>query len=767
MVLDALLGRKGFQVGVLWRLAGALMALGLFVLTQPNGPLRQALYQIDTSIIDLWQRISSADEPSGKVVVVGIDGPAISAIGRWPWGRQDLAELVNAVADAGPKSISLDILLSEPGVYSQDRLFLVFKQNVAEAKALLQIDPDAALVEALSRVPAAVAVAGGFSGGGGIDPGGENSQCMNPSVVNSDAMKPYFVECLLYPQSLFWDVARDAVTAADHDLDGVLRRSRALVGQRLTDPETGEQIDLFTAAFPVATLTACAETNPTCPGLALNPADITTDVDEWEGYRLPWAQTEGIPPPPTPLNASFSFWLDFGALPALVTHNGEGQAPPNSVVSALDVFNLEPDALARIAGKHVVIGMTRIGDIDRHTTPLAGESGTPGVVLQALAADNILTGRSLDQPAWADRVGQAFAGLMILLALLRFGFGSVGVLTIILLVLITAPVAFSWYAFEHRAEIVFPALPAFAAVLAGLPIFLGRVSSLRRDLADAKEDAIDQASRMGVLHDMQIGSLPFEVDFTEFGVDTASICRPSKEVGGDFFELQRLADGRLFGAVGDVMGKDVHASLVSVISKTIAGSVTNRTGGVLGDAFEQISDEFLRLAPSNWLNDQGGFVTLVATRLDVETGEAEFATAGADTPIVVSKDGEIRELELPSVAPFGWLDKPTFVTAKLKLNPGDSVIMFTDGVTEAPEPTDDKAPPTGNIEFGYQRAQAAAKDAAKDGAKGILHLLDQRITQHLAGDEPIDDTTILVMTYQGPPEPAAPEGVNSDQPTAT
>lgn len=761
MVLDALLGRKGFQVGVLWRLTGVILTAGLYFLTQPNAPLRLALYQLDTSVIDLWQQISPQDEPSGKVVVVGIDAAAISEIGRWPWGRQDLAELVNAVAEGKPKSVSLDILLSEPGVYSQERLFHVFKQNVAEAQALLQIDPDAALVAALSRIPAAAAVAGAPRGGGGIDPDADTAQCMSPAIINSDAMEPYFVECLLYPQSQYWDVASDAVTAADDDLDGVVRRSHAIVGQRLTDPDTGKQIDLFAAAFPVATLTACAGVDPTCPDLALHPADITTDVDAWEGYRLPWVQTEGAPPPTTPLNASFSFWLDFGALPALVTHTGEGQAPPHSVISARDVYNFEPDALARIAGKHVLIGLTRVGDVDQHTTPLATETGTPGVVIQALAADNILTGRAIDQPAWADCAGQVFVGLMILLALLRFGFGSVAVLSIILLFFIAAPIAFSWYAFEYRAEVAFPALPTLAAIFAGLPIFLGRVSSLRRDLADAKEHAIDQASRMGVLHDMQIGSLPFDADFTEYGVDTASICRPSKEVGGDFFELQRLADGRLFGAVGDVMGKDVHASLVSVISKTIAGSVTNRTGGVLGDAFEEISKEFLRLAPTNWLNDQGGFVTLVATRLDAETGEAEFAAAGADTPIVVSKDGEIRDLELPSVAPFGWLESPKFVTAKLRLNPGDSVIMFTDGVTEAPEPTDDKAPPTGTIEFGYERAQAAAKDAAEGGADAILHLLDQRITQHLAGGDPIDDTTILVMTYQGPPD-AAPMP-NSDQ----
>ena len=760
MFKDALLGRNGFQVGFLWRLIGAGLVAAFLLLTQQSAAFRQALYQIDTSLIDQWQRLSGADEPSGEVVVVGIDASTIDEIGRWPWGRQDLAELVNAIAGAGPKSLTLDILLSEPGVYSQERLFAVFKQNTAEAKALLQVDPDAELVAALARIPAAAAVAGGASGN--IDPNAENSQCMNPAITRSEEMQPYFTECLLFPQSIFWDVAIDAVTAADQDLDGVIRRSRALVAQRLTDPGTGDMVELFVAAFPVAALTACAAVDPTCPSLALHPSDITTGADAWAGFQLPWAREEGAPPPTTPLTPSFSFWLDYGALPALSTHFGDGEAPPHSVVSALDVFNLTPEALSRLKGKHVMLGMTRIGDTDRHTTPLAAESGTPGVVIQALAADNILTGRALDKPAWAERAGLIFAGLMILLAIFRFGVGSLGALSVIVVIIIAAPFAFSWYAFEHRAEVIFPALPGGAALLAGLPVFLGRVSSLRRDLADAKEEAIDQASRMGVLHDMQIGSLPFEVDFSEYGVETASICRPSKEVGGDFFELQRLGDGRLFGAVGDVMGKDVHASLVSVISKAIAGSVTNRTEGPLGDAFEEISGEFLRLAPTHWLKEQGGFVTLVATRLDANTGEAEFATAGADTPIVVTRDGEVRELALPSVAPFGWLDEPHFVTARLKLNPGDSVVMFTDGVTEAPEPTDDKAPPTGNIEFGYDRAVAAAQAAAAEGADAILNLLDQRITEHLAGGEPIDDTTILVMTYLGPPETA----ISSDQPTA-
>ena len=119
----------------------------------------------------------------------------------------------------------------------------------------------------------------------------------------------------------------------------------------------------YAASFPVAALTACAGVDPTCPNLAIHPRDITSGADEWRGFGLPWTQEDGAPPPPTPLTPSFSFWLDFGALPALVTHFDDSPAPPHSVVSALDVYNFEPEALGRLKGKHVMVGMTRIGDI--------------------------------------------------------------------------------------------------------------------------------------------------------------------------------------------------------------------------------------------------------------------------------------------------------------------------------------------------------------------------------------------------------------------
>ncbi|MEM7270454.1 MAG: SpoIIE family protein phosphatase [Pseudomonadota bacterium] len=111
----------------------------------------------------------------------------------------------------------------------------------------------------------------------------------------------------------------------------------------------------------------------------------------------------------------------------------------------------------------------------------------------------------------------------------------------------------------------------------------------------------------------------------------------------------------------------------------------------------------------------------------------------------------MRPLDLPDKAPLGWRRDDVYDTASLTLAPGDTVVMFTDGVTEAPEPVPDDEPPRPNFEFGYERAVETVQDMAGKPAAEVLEALETRIKTHLAGGEPIDDTTILVMVYQGQP----------------
>lgn len=722
---------RDWNVAPVWRLLGAALALMTAATPLVSGSAFNSLFRVDAGLIDQWQRLSGPDEPTGEVVVVGIDAAAIREKGHWPWNRTELAELVEIIAGARPKGLTIDILLTEPGPYAEVNLFRTFRNRGPEVAAMMSGDPDARLAAAIAAAPTTLAVAGGSSRV--IDDLPGQTLCVQPGLLTGPEARPFRIECLLFPLEKLEEAAVSyAVTFAEQDLDGVIRRTRAFVS--LPSRESGGAVkENFFTAMPVATLTACAA--PDCLAVAQG-MNFMTEAGS-SGYRLRLRDREGNGPPPTPLTPSLAFWLDFGALHAL----WDDPASDARIVSAAALFQGDQGELERLEGRHVILGLTRLGAIDQHTTPLATQASAPGALIQALAADNILAGRALAEPVWAQDLALAYAVFVAMLALITPGAAPVSMLAAVGVLVTLAPVAASWVAFEFANVILFGATPALAGLMASGPVLIGRVGALRRDLAEAREIRAREEERMDAAREIQLGSLPFDADFTALGFSTASICRPAQQVGGDFFELFQLTDGRLFAAVGDVSGKGLEASLVTAISKTIAGSVADRTEGPLGAALAAISREFIRQAPRAWRRDKGGFVTLALTRIDPATGEAEFAASGCEPPTVLAADGRRRPVLLPDVAPLGWLETANFETARLTLAPGDTILMFTDGVTEAETPEGDL--------FGQGRAATVASAATGVGAQGVVSALDDAVHRHQAGRAPTDDTTILAITWTG------------------
>ncbi|MEL6794801.1 MAG: CHASE2 domain-containing protein, partial [Pseudomonadota bacterium] len=374
----------------------------------------------------------------------------------------------------------------------------------------------------------------------------------------------------------------DAYASTDtrQDLDGVVRRASAFVAQPYIN-ENGERDELLLTAMPVAALTACAAENPNC--VSFDPEATLFQAGGGSAFTLKLKRADGVSPPPTPLTSSLDFWMDFGALEAMGPA-AAGEAPQGArTISAASIFQGDAAERARIRDRHVFIGLTRIGAIDQHTTPMSFEAGVPGVLIQALAADNLISGRALAEPAWARLAVTGFLIALGALALVRFLMTSAPALAALGFALIAAPLALSWAAFAIGGMVIGGATPAIGAFLAVSPILYGRIAAIRRELATARESQARDEERMDAARSIQLGSLPFQADYTDIGFETASICRPAQEVGGDFFELFELTDGRLFAAVGDVSGKGLEASLVTALSKSISGAVTDRVPGPLGD----------------------------------------------------------------------------------------------------------------------------------------------------------------------------------------
>ncbi len=210
---------------------------------------------------------------------------------------------------------------------------------------------------------------------------------------------------------------------------------------------------------------------------------------------------------------------------------------------------------------------------------------------------------------------------------------------------------------------------------------------------------------------------------------------PAREVGGDYYGYLQLLDGRVVCAVGDVAGKGVSASLImaklssDIRFCTLAESEPHRAIARLNDSLCEFTGPMDR------------FVTLCAVVLDPKTHQATIVSGGHGSPLLYkSKTGEIVEAMPSSVAgmPLGMIDGIDFESYSLVLEPGESLILFTDGVNESMNIKGE--------EFTMEGVQRIIKSCKSNSPKEIVEKLVAAVKQHAAGRDPHDDLTVVVMS---------------------
>jgi sigma-B regulation protein RsbU (phosphoserine phosphatase) len=160
------------------------------------------------------------------------------------------------------------------------------------------------------------------------------------------------------------------------------------------------------------------------------------------------------------------------------------------------------------------------------------------------------------------------------------------------------------------------------------------------------------------------------------GFELQAILEPARQVGGDLYE-HFLVDGKLTFVVGDVSGKGVGAALFMARAKTMFHAIASREpdlAEVLGAVNRGLCAE----------NEQGMFVTLFAGVLDLATGELAYASAGHDAPVLVGGPGtKPRFLELDGGPVLGLIEVSQYRAQRTTLKSGDTLVLYTDGVSEA------------------------------------------------------------------------------------
>jgi sigma-B regulation protein RsbU (phosphoserine phosphatase) len=264
-----------------------------------------------------------------------------------------------------------------------------------------------------------------------------------------------------------------------------------------------------------------------------------------------------------------------------------------------------------------------------------------------------------------------------------------------------------------------------------------RLSSMVVELREAlvtKTKLAGLQQELEIARQVQLAILPKEFP-PDARVAVHGQMTPAREVGGDFYDYFMIDDTTLGLVVADVSGKGVPAALFMAISRTLLRSTA---------LFERSPASSIRrlndlLAAEN---EQMLFVTLFYGVLDLTTGRLSYVNAGHNLPYHITRAGEVTEVPSTRGMAVAVLEGFVFVEGELQLAPGDTLFLYTDGVTEAFDV--DEQP------YGEERLETLLKSGASDWS---VHDLSERVLASVhvfeRGAPQADDITCLTLRYSG------------------
>ena len=261
----------------------------------------------------------------------------------------------------------------------------------------------------------------------------------------------------------------------------------------------------------------------------------------------------------------------------------------------------------------------------------------------------------------------------------------------------------------------------FGWTLVAASLFCGLLLLELRDKLALKSD-------LEVARQIQFGLLPFE-PFERAGVAVRAAMRPANTVGGDYFDVIALGPGRIAAVIGDVAGKGMPAALLMAL---LQGSLrTLITAGFRGpELISKLNDHLFANIPSNRL------ITLFYGELDMATGALRYVNAGHNPPYRLAADGTTERLTATGMA-LGIVPSAEFEAREARLDLGDRVFLYTDGVTEAESP--------GDADYGEPRLEAYLAAARWADDQQLIEGVRADVLAFCGSAPPRDDMTLMVV----------------------
>lgn len=251
------------------------------------------------------------------------------------------------------------------------------------------------------------------------------------------------------------------------------------------------------------------------------------------------------------------------------------------------------------------------------------------------------------------------------------------------------------------------------------------IENLRRTTAEKERIA----KELEIAKEIQQSILPESAPVLP-GFDLAGFNLPAREVGGDFFDYIPVGEGCWGVEIADVSGKGVPAALFMALARTLVRASASQSLDPAGSILE--ANRYICMDSKTCM-----FVTLFYGILDTRKGTFSYVNAGHNPPLLFREGSSAAELLRGKGIALGIFDDIELELVELKLHPGDTVVFYTDGVTEATNEHEE--------EYGMGRLTALISGLLDRGAREIIDAIVEDVTAHAGSQPQFDDITLVVL----------------------
>ncbi len=279
------------------------------------------------------------------------------------------------------------------------------------------------------------------------------------------------------------------------------------------------------------------------------------------------------------------------------------------------------------------------------------------------------------------------------------------------------------------------------ALAVALTDMIARIAVYIHELQESTAARERVEGEMAAAREIQMGLLPrsdpaFPMH-SEF--DLHGMMEPARAVGGDLYDYFIVAERYLVFIVGDVSGKGVPAALFMAVAKALFKGNSAAAGHGRPDVVRLVTLLNHQLCDQN---PQELFMTVFAGFLDIRTGAVEYCDAGHDPPMLLSQEGGVRRIDKVAGMALGAISDFAYRPGHFVMRPGETLLLFTDGITEAMN--DEESPLT--LEGLTERLEVMPPSFSVREVNGWIR---DEVSAFAKGAEQSDDLTLLAIRYLG------------------